>query len=208
MKRKIAIVLAAGLLAMGAAAAQQKSSPAAKPSPAASKIRRTPDGHPDLSGLWTFAISIPPGAIAKVVDGRKTVQTIDRSARYLQADLPGALPWTKEPSYKPELRAKVADLAARESKVDPVFYCGRPGVPRIGSPRRIVQTPKEMIFLYEDISGDPYRIIPIGRPHRKDANPTYYGDSVGRWEGDTLVVDVTNFNEDGWFGEEGYFHSD
>ena len=90
-----------------------------------------------------------------------------------------------------------------------MFYCGKPGVPRIGPPRRIVQLPNEMIFLYEDISGDPYRIIPTdGRPHSKDANPSYYGDSVGRWEGNTLVVDVVNFVEDTWFGEDGYFHSD
>ena len=47
-----------------------------------------------------------------------------------------------------------------------------------------------------------------GRPHRSDANPSYFGDSVGRWDGDTLVVDVTNFVEDTWFGEKGYFHSD
>ena len=65
------------------------------------------------------------------------------------------------------------------------------------------------MFLYEDISGDPYRVIPTdGRPHKKDGNPSYYGDSVGRWDGNTLVVDVVNFVEDTWFGEDGYFHSD
>ena len=59
------------------------------------------------------------------------------------------------------------------------------------------------------MSGDPYRVIPTdGRAHRKDANPSSYGDSIGRWEGDTFVVDVTNFLEDGWFGENGYFHTD
>ena len=66
-----------------------------------------------------------------------------------------------------------------------------------------------MVFLYEDISGDPYRIIPTdGRAHRKDANPSYYGDSVAHWEGETLVVDINNFVENGWFGEGGYFHTD
>jgi hypothetical protein len=67
---------------------------------------------------------------------------------------------TKAPSYKPEFQEKVRDLAAHESQVDGVFFCGRPGVPRIGSPRRIVQLPGELIFLYEEISGDVYRIIP------------------------------------------------
>ena len=67
----------------------------------------------------------------------------------------------------------------------------------------------ELIFLYEEISGDVYRIIPTdGRKHREDANPSYYGDAVGHWEGDTLVVETTNFVEETWFGEDGYFHSD
>jgi len=209
MKRNNAIVLAAVLLIVNIAVAQQVAAPAAKPAAAVSKIRRVADGHPDLSGVWTFAISIPPGPITKIVNGQTTVVRADQSARHKPADIPGALAWTKEPSYKPELRAKVADLAAHESKVDPVFYCGRPGVPRIGSPRRIVQLPGEFIFLYEEISGDAYRIIPAdGRKHRADANPSYYGDAVAHWEGDTLVVDTTNFVEEGWFGEEGYFHSD
>jgi len=207
MKPKIAIALTAGLLASTAVA--QQNAPAAKPAAAVSKIRRVADGHPDLSGIWTFAISIPPGPISKTVNGQKTVFKVDQSARHKPADIPGALAWTKEPSYKPEFRAKVADLAAHESKVDAVFYCGRPGVPRIGPPRRIVQLPGEFIFLYEEISGDPYRIIPAdGRKHRADANPSYYGDGVAHWEGDTLVVDTTKFVEDTWFGEEGYFHSD
>jgi hypothetical protein len=208
MKRNIAMVLTAGLLTVNVAVAQQQTSAAAKPAAAVSKIRRAADGHPDLSGIWTFAISIPPGAIAKVVDGQKTVRKADQSARYLQAGLPGALPWTKEPSYKPELRAKVAELAAHESKVDAVFYCGRPGVPRIGSPRRIVQLPNEFIFFYEEISGDAFRFIPVNGKHRADFNPSYYGDAVAHWEGDTLVVDTTNFVDETWFGEEGYFHSD
>jgi hypothetical protein len=208
MKRNMAMVLTAGLLTVNIAGAQQQTAAAAKPAAAVSKIRRAADGHPDLSGIWTFAISIPPGAIAKVVDGQKTVRKADQSARYLQAELPGALPWTKEPSYKPELRAKVAELAAHESKVDAVFYCGRPGVPRIGSPRRIVQLPNEFIFFYEEISGDAFRFIPVNGKHHADFNPSYYGDAVAHWEGDTLVVDTTNFVDETWFGEEGYFHSD
>jgi len=55
----------------------------------------------------------------------------------------------------------------------PSFYCDRPGIPRIGSPRRIIQLANEVVFLYEDISGDPYRVIPTdGRPHCKDKNPS------------------------------------
>jgi hypothetical protein len=168
-------------------------------------------GHPDLSGTWLFSIDLPPIALKRTTSaGAATVKGIDASGRRPAAEaVAGALPFTAAPVYKPEFRAKVKDLIDHESKTDPVFYCGRPGVPRIGPPRRIIQLPNEMVFLYEDISGDPYRIIPTdGRPHKKDGNPSHYGDSVARWEGNTLVVDVVNFVDDTWFGEDGYFHSD
>ena len=204
MTRKISSVFAAGLLvaslAFGQQAGQQKAAP--------TSAHRTADGHPDLSGLWTYAIDIAPVDLKKTVNGKTTLVKVEQPARHKPADIAGALPWTKAPSYKPELVAKVADIEAHETKTDGVFHCGRPGVPRIGSPRRIVQLPNEFIFLYEDISGDPYRIIPVGAKHRADANPSFYGDSVAHWEGDTLVVDSTSFTEDSWFGEDGYFHSD
>jgi len=173
------------------------------------KARRTPDGHPDLSGTWAFGVDLPPTPLTKRVDGQVIRAKVDQSARHTISEVPGALPWTKAPSYKPEFREKVKNLEANESKTDPVFYCAQPGVPRIGSPRKIVQLPKEMIFLYEDIAGDPYRIIPMdGRAHNPRANPTHYGEGIGHWEKDTLVVDTTNFVEDTWFGENGYIHSD
>jgi hypothetical protein len=125
------------------------------------------------------------------------------------APVPGALPFTAAPSYRPELREKVKALFDTQSKVDAVFYCGRPGMPRIGPPRRIIQLEDEVVFLYEDESGNTFRTIPTdGRRHRADANPSHYGDSVGRWEGGTLVIDVRNFVEETWFGEGGYFHTD
>jgi hypothetical protein len=199
-------VAAALLLASAYAVAQEKTA-AAKPAPSAA---RTADGHPNLNGTWAFAIDLPPAALKKKGGGTVAIKTLAQiSDKRIAQTVPGALLSTPAPSYKPEFQAKVKSLFDNESKTDPVFYCGRPGVPRIGPPRRIIQLPNEMVFLYEDISGDPWRIIPTdGRPHLADANPSYYGDSVGKWEGDTLVIDVTNFAEDGWFGEGGYFHSD
>ena len=143
-------------------------------------------------------------------NGQVTVKQVDLSNRRApKGEVKGALPFTAAPAYKPEFQAKVKDLIDHESRTDPVFYCGKPGVPRIGPPRKIVQLPNEMIFLYEDMSGDTYRVIPTdGRPHRADANPGAYGDSIAHWEGDTLVVDVTNFDDNTWFGEGGYFHTD
>jgi hypothetical protein len=174
------------------------------------KPRRTADGHPDLSGMWAFGIDLPHGNLVKTVGGQKVTAHYDQSNRHHASnDVPGALPWTEAPSYKPEFQEKVKYLSLNESKTDSVFYCGKPGVPRIGSPRKIIQLPKETVFLYEDISGDPYRVIPTdGRHHRASANPSYYGDSIGHWEKDTFVVETTNFVDDTWFGENGYFHSD
>jgi hypothetical protein len=172
--------------------------------------RRAPGNHPDLSGVWSYAIDRAPAALKTEVNGSVTIRTIDQSARHGDtSSMAGVQPSTPKPLYKPEHQQKLKNLSDNESKLDPVFYCGKPGVPRIGPPRKIVQLPTETIFLYEDISGDPYRIIPTdGRPHRANANPSYYGDSTGRWEGNVFVVDVRSFAEDGWFGEDGYFHSD
>jgi len=166
--------------------------------------------NPDLSGLWAYTIGLPPADLKKEANGTVAIKQIDRGlALPKSAPVPGALPSTPAPSYKHEFQAKVKNLFDNESKVDPVFYCGKPGIPRIGSPRKIVQLPGEIIFFYEDISGDPYRIISTdGRPHRANGNPSAYGDSVAHWEGDTLVVEVTNFVDDTWFGEGGYFHTD
>jgi hypothetical protein len=165
--------------------------------------------HPDLSGTWTFGIDLPPGDLVKVVDGKVTRTHWDGTTRHRANDIAGALAWEKAPSYKPEFQEKVKYLAANESKTDPVFYCDKPGTPRIGSPRKIIQLPTETIFLYEDISGDTFRIIPTdGRGHRARANPSAYGDSIGHWEKDIFVVESTNFVDDTWFGEEGFMHSD
>jgi len=166
-------------------------------------------GHPDLSGTWLYSIDLPPVALKRQTNGATTLKTIDASGRRSATDkVAGALPSTPAPVYKAELRAKVKDLLDHESRTDSVFYCDRPGVPRIGPPRRIIQLPNELVFLYEDISGDPYRVIPVGGQHKNEGNPSYYGDSVARWDGNTLVVDAVNFVDSTWFGEDGYFHSD
>jgi len=189
-----------GILFSGIAQAQQTGNASSK---------RTVAPHPDLSGVWTYAIDRAPAALKTEVAGTVTIRRIDQSARHGSAtSVRGVLPSTPAPSYKPQYHAKVKELSDHESKLDPVFYCGKPGIPRIGPPRKIVQLPTETIFFYEDISGDPYRIIPTdGRPHRANANPSHYGDSIGKWEGDVFVVDVRNFVEDSWIGEDGYFHS-
>ena len=85
-----------------------------------------------------------------------------------------------------------------------------PGVPRaLGSPFpiEILQDANTLTILYEYMH--LFRRIPTdGRAHPADTEPTFMGDSVGRWEGDTLVVDVTGFNDKTWVDTEGHQHSD
>jgi len=71
----------------------------------------------------------------------------------------------------------------------------------------IATTPGQVVFLYE--GRNTFRVVPTdGRKHRDDVEPTWNGDAVGRWEGDTLVVDVTNIIDESWLGADGWFHSD
>ena len=73
-------------------------------------------------------------------------------------------------------------------------------------PQKIVQTPKEIIVLYEYMN--VFRVIPLNAKHPDDIIPSYMGDSVGRWESDTLVVDVIGFNDKTWLAGTGTFHTD
>ena len=98
--------------------------------------------------------------------------------------------------YKPQFLAKVKELQDDQINVDPAFQCGPPGVPRLGPPQRIVQTPREIVMLYDDLNGNFFRLVPTdGRKHRTGIEPSANGDSVGRWEGDTLVIEVRNISK-------------
>jgi hypothetical protein len=178
--------------------------------PAASAQKRQAAVHPDLSGTWSYSVDLPHVALKVETAAGTQIKEVDLSGRWKeQKELTGALPSKPAPTYKPEHLAKVKDLDEHQSKTDPVFYCGRPGVPRIGPPRRIIQLPKEIVFFYEDMSGDAYRIIPTdGRKVREDANPSYYGNSAAHWEGKVLVIESRDFVDDTWIGERGYFHTD
>ena len=112
------------------------------------------------------------------------------------------------PRYLPEFQARVDDLNARQVEEDPVLRCEPPGVPRIGPPDKIVQTQTEIVFLYDDVSGNFFRVIPTdGRPHRDDVERSFLGDAIGWWEDDTLVVETLNFNDETWLTDDGSFHT-
>ena len=114
------------------------------------------------------------------------------------------------PPYKPEAEAKRQAYLARRGVDDPMARCLLSGVPRITVrplPFEIIQLRDRVVILYEVHHG--FRIIPTdGRGHPDDHEPSYLGDSVGRWEGDTLVVDVIGFNTDTWLAGVGTIHSE
>jgi hypothetical protein len=111
--------------------------------------------------------------------------------------------------YQPWAAGKVKELASDDRK-DPNVQCKMAGTPRITGipvPFEIAQTAKKTYILYE--SNHIYRIIPTdGRPHIPANIKLFQGDSVGHWEGDTLVVDTTNLNDRTWYDTVGNFHSD
>src|SRR5208283_3689638 len=122
MKQHFVRMTIAGMMIAGLASAQQNSA-AQKPAaakPAAGELKRTADGHPDLSGTFIYAIDLAPVALKKEVAGKVSVLTVDHTGNHpVKAPIPNALPSTPEPSYKPQFQAKVKDLFDHEGKTDP-----------------------------------------------------------------------------------------
>ena len=180
------------------------------------------DGKSDLNGTWDHlggiefvrpqnlnngsvcVVGCPPAAAAGA--GGAGARAGGAGAR--AGGPPAAPPAPNFPKYKQEVLAKVKDLSERQVEIDTALQCQPPGVPRIGPPAKIVQTAREVLFLYDDVNGSFFRIIPTdGRAHRKDLPASYLGDAIGRYEGDTLVVETVNFNEETWLSDNGAFHT-
>lgn len=166
----------------------------------------TASGRPDLSGTWFGGFQPSVGAVS---DGASVCMAACDEIEGSD-DVRMLFPPTERPSYKPEHQARVAALDENQVLEDPVLRCENPGLPRIGAPDKIVQTDRELVFLYDDVNGSFWRVVPVdGRGFREDLEPTYLGDAVGRWEDDTLVVETVNFVADEtWLTDDGAFHSD
>src|SRR5215471_10316026 len=197
----LAATVAAGLLftripskAQGGAAAQAQTY----------RAPRTADGKPNLNGIWQALneanwdleahaasqgpvlalgaqFSVPPGV--GVVDG-------------------GAIP------YKPEALAKKKENQEKWLERDPEIKCYLPGVPRANympQPFQILQSQSAVFFAYQYAGA-------VRNVYLKDPGPapvdSWMGQSVGHWEGETFVIDVTGFNDSTWFDRAGNFHSD
>jgi len=198
-----AMLVATFAVTLGAQQAAKTEPP--KPTP------RTTDGHPDLSGVWIAGNrgirSASESASIKVVLPLAGVDQ-DKDNVFAALDRISVAERAKDankPPYKPELLSKVKDFEVRQSQEDPAFYCKPAGVPRMGPPAQIIQLPDKLVFLY---ATNLFRVVPINAPHRTDIDTSYMGDSVAKWDGETLVVDVNGLNDDTWLGPDGYFHTD
>lgn len=141
---------------------------------------RTPDGKPDLSGFWQGPLIF--GGMFKSV---------------------GNPPFT--PAGEEAFKFNVT------KSINPEGLCLFAGIPRAsisGVPFEIVQHPKRVAFLYELMW--TFRTIPLdGRDHPKDVEPSFFGNGIGKWDGDTLVIDSVGFKDKlSWIDDDAHPHSD
>jgi hypothetical protein len=170
-------------------------------------VPRTADGHVDFNGKWDNGAGID--FVQPQQRGASICIAGCAPPAAAAAPAPGARqPPPARPEYRPELTAKVADLAARQVETDPVLRCFAPGVPRIGPPDQIVQRPNEIVLLYDDVTGNYFRVVPTdGKPRTRSGEATYLGQAAGHWEGDALVVETDTFNDETWLTDNGAFHT-
>ena len=160
---------------------------------------RTRDGRVDLSGIWQSERDPNgrPGGIEGIVAPR---YMIDITADLKPEEVPFQ-PWA-EALYKQRRENLLRD--------NPMIRCLPAGVPRLDAythPYKIVQTPELLVILYE--SDTMFRQIFIdGRELPKDPEPSWFGYSVGKWDGDVLVVETAGFNDQTWLDGFGHPHSD
>jgi hypothetical protein len=177
---------------------------------------RTADGKPDLNGIWqalttanwdilTHAAQPGPypermGAWGAVPGGQGIVEGNEIPYQ------PWAAAKQKE-NFEKRMVVKVTNDPHRYDTGEPELQCYRPGVPRANYmpfPFQIFQTPREILIVYEYKGA--VRTIYMD-PHRDPPGESWMGWSNGRWEGNTLVVDVTGFTDHTWFDRAGNFHS-
>jgi len=176
---------------------------------AKSDFPRGPDGKPDLTGVWQGGSTVrgswdeANGGLGVGGSGRNP----NAPATPASNDRPAG---REAAPYQEWAAKKVVESFNKRGIDDPTSLCLPPGVPRavmLGLyPQKIVQTPKEIVILYEYMN--VFRTIPLNAKHPDDLLPSYMGDSVGHWEGDTLVVDIIGFNDKTWLAGTGTFHSE
>jgi len=203
------------------------------PPKASGTTPRTPDGHPDLTGVWnglgdnllgvpnqiandgvsidseTSSHDIATGTVIATFP-RNTNPGLDNEKAERAASLLRRL-GSNRPVYKPQYWDMVKEFDQNANEEDPSNNCMPAGIPRAGIPSYIGQYPNYFIFIYPGQGGliatqTMYRMVPAdGRKHTplEDLDGTYTGEAIAHWEGDTLVVDTWGFNSSTWFDQIG-----
>jgi hypothetical protein len=164
--------------------------PAAQ-SPAAVSSASAPADPHNLSGMWEFFAGIPGQGIYATPSKDPPAMTAWAKAKYAEA----------KPGYGPKAQA---------GGNDPILKCNPTGIPRIlffPQPLEIYQAP-DRVFMFFEREHEWRQVWTDGRSHAKDAAPTWMGDSTGKWEGDTFVVDTIGLTEKSWLDFYGDPHSD
>ena len=180
-----------------------------KPNVTARKaVPRTPDGKPDLTGVWQGGSTVRGSweeANSGLGLGGNGTNPGGPSVRSASERPAGELA-----PYQPWAAQKVLESYRKRGIDDPVNLCLPPGPTRAATqglfPIQFIQTPKQVTILYEYMN--MFRNISLNAKHSDDIVPTYMGDSAGHWEGDTLVVDVIGFNDRTWLQGTGTFHTE
>ena len=164
--------------------------------PAGAGLPRTPEGRPDLSGIWQVM-----NTAEYDVEDHQAREGVPAGVGVVEG---GEIP------YKPEAVAKRKENFANRATADPVSKCWMPGVPRVTYmpfPFQIMQMSDQLAIFYEFAYTTRY-IYTNGTPHPKGHIDWYMGDSRAKWEGDTLVADVVDFNDLNWLDKSGNYHSE
>ncbi|WP_214652405.1 hypothetical protein [Novosphingobium jiangmenense] len=196
MTAKAAILLAASTaLLMPTLAGAAPAKPAVAAVPAAPAIPRQADGKPDFSGIWQ-------------VLGEADYDLEPHAGRRDAPPGPGVVEGGRIPYTAEALERRASNFATR-AKDDPRLKCWVLGVPRgvyYPAPFQVFQRAQDLTLVHQ--FGNQVRTIHTdGSDHPQEKHQEFWlGDSRGQWEGDTLVVDVTDFNEETWLDRAGNFH--
>jgi hypothetical protein len=160
---------------------------------------RTPDGNPDFSGMWLTGDGrpCPPKGDEFQVCGPEL--PISRYGTNMNAAIPGGLP------YQPWAAQQNKTQVEQHSRDDPHARCMPDTFLRLyGLPhmQKFIQTPGLLVMLYE-MNANYRQIFLDGRALPEDPNPSWQGYSIGKWDGDTLVVDSTGFRDGQWLDMSG-----
>jgi hypothetical protein len=184
------------LLCVPSARAQEEGGGAPKPpGKAPAPIYRMADGKPDLTGLYAHGA----GGANYGLERHDRTSLIPGGAGIIVDPPDGKLPMQEW------ARAEVLSRGKPERGYDdPTAHCFPAGIPRefyVPQPIQILQPPGYVLFLFERMS---WRTVPLdGRSHIPDGIRLWQGDAVGHWDGDTLIIDTTNFNGKTWLNQNG-----